>query len=245
MALERLRICRKTAGRGSSSSGPPRRRRRRAVPRARSFAQCFHPLRRRTVSASGRDIGQRPQHALQTLQQLRKADPHRRARSRGSDSFLRRGDRSTGTHAAKLQSAFERSGHPNEAIFARRASVPGINAKRCARIGGNGANTLADQGCARHRGLHSAADGVAPCQGLRRRLNDVEAPRPYDGVGAKAHDKNALKGVSGEVIAAQVLDGEKASISAARPHVCFRIAARPRGAPCTRLIEPLYVISLR
>jgi hypothetical protein len=46
-------------------------------------------------------------------------------------------------YAAELQAAFERSGRPDEMFFARCASVPGINAKYYARIGGNDANTLA------------------------------------------------------------------------------------------------------
>lgn len=46
-------------------------------------------------------------------------------------------------YEAELQAAFERSGRPDEAFFARCASVPGINAKYYARIGGNDANTLA------------------------------------------------------------------------------------------------------
>ena len=46
-------------------------------------------------------------------------------------------------YAAELQEAFERSGRPDETFFARCASVPGINAKYYARIGGNDANTLA------------------------------------------------------------------------------------------------------
>ena len=46
-------------------------------------------------------------------------------------------------YAAELQAAFERSGRPDETFFARCASVPGINAKYCARIGGNDAHTLA------------------------------------------------------------------------------------------------------
>ncbi len=46
-------------------------------------------------------------------------------------------------YAAELRAAFERSGRPDETFFARCASVPGINAKYYARIGGNDANTLA------------------------------------------------------------------------------------------------------
>jgi hypothetical protein len=46
-------------------------------------------------------------------------------------------------YAAELRAAFERAGRPDEAFFARCASVPGINAKYYARIGGNDANTLA------------------------------------------------------------------------------------------------------
>ena len=46
-------------------------------------------------------------------------------------------------YAAELQAAFDRSGRPDETFFARCASVPGINAKYYARIGGNDANTLA------------------------------------------------------------------------------------------------------
>jgi hypothetical protein len=46
-------------------------------------------------------------------------------------------------YAAELQAAFERSGRPDETFFARCTSVPGINAKYYARIGGNDANTLA------------------------------------------------------------------------------------------------------
>lgn len=46
-------------------------------------------------------------------------------------------------YAAELQAALERSGRPDETFFARCASVPGINAKYYARIGGNDANTLA------------------------------------------------------------------------------------------------------
>jgi hypothetical protein len=46
-------------------------------------------------------------------------------------------------YAAELQAAFERSGRPDETFFARCASVPGINAKYYARIGGNDGNTLA------------------------------------------------------------------------------------------------------
>jgi hypothetical protein len=46
-------------------------------------------------------------------------------------------------YADELQAAFERSGRPDEAFFARCASVPGINAKYYARIGGNDASTLA------------------------------------------------------------------------------------------------------
>lgn len=46
-------------------------------------------------------------------------------------------------YAAELQAAFERSGRPDEMFFARCASVPGINSKYYARIGGNDANTLA------------------------------------------------------------------------------------------------------
>jgi len=46
-------------------------------------------------------------------------------------------------YAVELQAAFERSGRPDETFFARCASVPGINAKYYARIGGNDANTLA------------------------------------------------------------------------------------------------------
>jgi hypothetical protein len=46
-------------------------------------------------------------------------------------------------YSAELKAAFERSGRPDETFFARCASVPGINAKYYARIGGNDANTLA------------------------------------------------------------------------------------------------------
>lgn len=46
-------------------------------------------------------------------------------------------------YATELQAAFERSGRPDETFFARCASVPGINAKYYARIGGNDASTLA------------------------------------------------------------------------------------------------------
>lgn len=46
-------------------------------------------------------------------------------------------------YASELQAAFERAGRPDEVFFARCASVPGINAKYYARIGGNDANTLA------------------------------------------------------------------------------------------------------
>lgn len=46
-------------------------------------------------------------------------------------------------YAAELQASFERSGRPDETFFARCASVPGINAKYYARIGGNDASTLA------------------------------------------------------------------------------------------------------
>jgi hypothetical protein len=46
-------------------------------------------------------------------------------------------------YASELQAAFERAGRPDETFFARCASVPGINAKYYARIGGNDANTLA------------------------------------------------------------------------------------------------------
>jgi hypothetical protein len=46
-------------------------------------------------------------------------------------------------YAAELKTAFERSGRPDETFFARCASVPRINAKYYARIGGNDTNTLA------------------------------------------------------------------------------------------------------
>lgn len=46
-------------------------------------------------------------------------------------------------YATELQAAFERSGRPDEAFFARCASVPGINAKYYARIGSHDASTLA------------------------------------------------------------------------------------------------------